>query len=76
MENNNTTPKLIRGDESVENQSNTSSPSDGASCSESSFLSRDQIRINSEEHYQECHRILVETHGSLQNKWKAVLSHK
>jgi hypothetical protein len=29
------TSKLIRGDESVENQSNTSSPSDGASCSES-----------------------------------------
>jgi hypothetical protein len=29
------TSKLIRGDESAENQTGTSSPSDGASCSES-----------------------------------------
>ncbi len=33
------TSKLIRGDESAENQNGTSSPSDGASCSES--LERD-----------------------------------
>jgi hypothetical protein len=43
MENNNTTSKLIRGDESVENQSGTSSPSDGASCSESLFVKRCEI---------------------------------
>jgi hypothetical protein len=30
--------KLIRGDESAENENGTSSPSDGASCSESLFL--------------------------------------
>jgi hypothetical protein len=30
------TSKLIRGDENAENQNGTSSPSDGASCSESS----------------------------------------
>jgi hypothetical protein len=38
MENNNTTSKLIRGDENAENQNGTSSPSDGASCSESSYV--------------------------------------
>ena len=33
------TSKLIRGDENTENKNGTSSPSDGASCSESSYVS-------------------------------------
>jgi hypothetical protein len=42
------TSKLIRGDESAENQSNTSSPSDGASCSEFSLLSQFPLGIQNQ----------------------------
>jgi hypothetical protein len=40
------TSKLIRGDESVENKSNTSSPSDGASCSESLVIDMNRMVYN------------------------------
>ena len=43
METNITTSKLIRGDENTENQNVTSSPSDGASCSESLRVKRGEI---------------------------------
>ena len=39
----NLTSKLIRGDENAENQNETFSPSDGASCSESLVMDRRRV---------------------------------